>query len=139
MKTKIISGVLCATLLLSGLVSSVSAYSMGGKSIYNSSGTKIGSCAIWNEGNCYTFGGDMSATSSSTLNINLKPRGTNLSTGADDVLIVSSPKSKSSAKYLEHSYTINSSKYYPTQAVASFKINNNSAVTCEYSKGWNWG
>lgn len=133
--------IVMALVLVSALAVSAFAYGMGGTKIYNSSGAEIGSGYIWNQPNNspYTLGGSVSAKESSTLTVVLIPRGINLSTGATDELIATSPLSKSNRKTLEHTYTVNSSLYYPTLARATFIINGSNSATYQYSGGWNWG
>lgn len=138
---KIFMCIVMALVLVSMLAVSAFAYGMGGTKIYNSSGTEVGSCYLWNEPNSspYTLGGSVSAKVSSTLTVILTPRGTNLSTGETDELIATSPLSASNRKTLEHTYTVNSELYHPTLAKATFMINGIDSATYQYSGGWNWG
>ncbi len=136
---RIIAIALVAAALFAALVIPSFAYGMGGTNIYNSGGTKIGTCNIWNEPNSspYTFGGEMTSTSNATLTVVLKPKGIKLITGTV-VTIVNSPKSLSNTKKLSHTYNINSSIYFPTLAKASFLINGANQTDYQYSGGWKW-
>lgn len=138
---KVIALMLILVIAMSALAMNVSAYGMGGTSIYNSSGTKIGSGSLWDEPNSspLTLGGEMTSYSNSTLTVVLKPRGIDLSTGATNVLIAVSPKSKSNTTYVSHTYDVDPSQYYPTLAAATFIINGIYSADYSYSGGWNWG
>ena len=138
---KIIATILAIMTLISVCTIGSFAYGMGGASIYNSGGVKLGTGYLWDEPNesPYTLGGELNANTNSTLTVVLTPRGIKLSTGEIDVLITTSPKSKSNTKHVEHTYTVNSAVYYPTLAKATFMINGVNSVTYQYYNGWNWG
>ena len=141
---KFFTCMLCLIVIFSIFVLQVSAYSMGGTNIYDSTGAKIGYGRMWNEPNdwsdeMYTLGSELSADESSTLTIILMPRGIDLTTGETNKLIAVSPKSKSFSTSLYHRYDINPNMYYPTLASATYTINGTYTATYQYPQGWNWG
>ena len=141
---KFFASMLFAIIVFSLIVVQVSAYSMGGTKIYDSTGNEVGSAHMWNEPNAwsnemYTLGGSLESDTSSTLTVVLTPRGINLATGETDVLITTSPLSVSETKSVYHRYDINPNAYYPTLARATFIVNGTYSKTYQYSYGWNWG
>ncbi len=141
---KILTCAICSIVIFSILALQVSAFSMGGKNIYDSQGNKIAYGRMWNEPNdwsneMYTLGSELSSDASSTLTIILMPRGIDLTTGETNKLIAVSPKSESFSTSLYHRYDIDPSKYYPTLACATYTVNGIYSETYQYPQGWNWG
>lgn len=138
---KIIAFLCAIIMIVSVFAMSALAYGMGGVSIKDSSGTRIGGGSCWNEpddnGEFYVFGAEMTSNASSTHSIILQPKVLRYSDGSE--ITLTSSKGKSNCTYSTHSYTIDSEKYFPLVAKARFSINGTNSATFQYSNGWNWG